>query len=193
MADDEVERQLGGDPAASVATEFGVAVLAGLLFLGVTWWLLKLTQNGIVLIIALITGGIGLLSVGAMLVQIPLAVKNRYRCFCPAVEAVRRGELQVTWAAQGRNGYGVLVVDQPGRCMWADGVLVAFENVREVRWQMQSGLVPAVLEVVLRDGERPVRRLRFSTLEDAMQVGERLKNALSLASEKSGGGENKNA
>ncbi|MCW2240727.1 hypothetical protein [Azospirillum canadense] len=177
-----IRKRLGGDPALEAIGMFVILATLGPAATIALWWAARLTGVDMLVALVWVFALVVAITLPALLLRIPGAIINRMRWFRPAVEAVMRGKIGASWAVQGRNGAGVVVVDEPERRLWVSGDVVGFEEVREVDWSTTGKR--AFFRIVLTNGKAPVMEVQMDNHAAAMQAGQRLINALE---QKSGG------
>lgn len=168
--EDSIKKALGGDPAED-AVAFGAMMVGGSLTITAISW-----SVGAV-IMAVILTFLTVLIVPSVLLTIPKLTFNRNLYFRPALAAVKAGKVNASWAIQGTDGAGIIVVDEPGQKLFVHDKIHAFADVKQIEWST-SGDHP-FLRVVFCTGDSPVRTMRMKTHANAIAAGHRLHNLLS--------------
>ena len=169
-----ISQALGGHPAVRNLAFAGLIYGGFAIILAALWFLFPLGK------------ALALLFVLIPLILLPFsfgtaigALINAGRYFSPAVDAVERGEIGVTYAVRGTicKG-GLVVVDEPNSRIWVNGAVVKFGAVKALDWASFKNA--HTLKVTVDGGPNPITTLHFDSADQVQQAYARLGNSVRL-------------
>lgn len=170
---------LGGHPAWNVLKGVAIALLITVLIVAGVYLLVNKTAGGVVGAIAVVLWGLFAFRLPGMFIG-ALINSGIYK---KARKLVAEGKLLVSYVGRDSICEGFTVVDEQNQCIYVNGHLYNFSDVRSIhsKSRLENSTAKHYVEIVVKQGVAPLHKVCFNNEHSATTFYHRLANTLGLA------------